>query len=235
MTISLEKIFFIYIFNNKRFFDIVPSNFFKNNEIKFVYNIIRDYMLSNREADIPSPKQIFEMISLEDREGIITKEILKSILTTLLSEYDEKNFIIPRFNAWILANKLKNGTIDIIEETRTLDTSSDLDSTIIIANRMKEIVNDITNTNFVQDDDLGSDFDNEEDHSQDKSSLKVDCGIPTLNHMLGGGWDVGTLNLIMASTSNGKCTTGDTLIKVKNKLSGDILEINFEEFYNLNK
>ena len=117
MTISLEKIFFAYILKNKRFFEVVDSNFFKNAEIQFVYNIIKNYMTKNGEADIPHPKQILEMVSLEDRDGLITKEILKAMLSANLVDFDEVNFIIPKFNAWILSNRLKSGTVDIIDET----------------------------------------------------------------------------------------------------------------------
>jgi hypothetical protein len=89
MTISLEKIFFAYILRNRRFFDIVEPFFYKNNEIKFVYEVIQKYLKENKEANIPSPKQILEMVQLEDKEGLITREILKSMLTVDLSEYDE--------------------------------------------------------------------------------------------------------------------------------------------------
>jgi hypothetical protein len=118
MTISLEKIFFAYILKNKRYFDIVEPYFFKNSEIQFVYNILSNYVKKNTDAEIPSPKQILEMVQLEDKDGIITKEILKSLLTVNLSDYDESNFVVPKLNAWILSNRLKSGTVDIIDETR---------------------------------------------------------------------------------------------------------------------
>ena len=118
MSVTLEKIFFNYILKNKKFYDVVKPFFFRNAEIQFVYNILRGYMLLDSDTNIPSPKQILEMVSLEDRESIITKEILKSILQVDLKEYDEKKFIEPKFNAWVLSNRLKTGTVDIIEETR---------------------------------------------------------------------------------------------------------------------
>jgi hypothetical protein len=79
MTSSLEKVFFNYILKNKKYFELVRPYFFRNSEIQFVYGIIRDYMIKNTEAQIPTPRQILEMITLEDKEGVITKEILKSI------------------------------------------------------------------------------------------------------------------------------------------------------------
>jgi len=204
MTPQLEKVFFNYILAYKKYFELVKPFFFRNSEIQFVYGVIRNYILSSSDTKIPTPRQILDMISLEDKEGVITKEILKSILQVDLKEYDEKNFIEPKFNAWILSNRLKTGTVDIIEETRNLDQIHDFDKAIEAAERIKLIVDEMSSTNFVQDDDLGSDFDDPENHVQDSSKFKIKSGFETLDHMLGGGWDIQTLNCIMAETNNGK-------------------------------
>jgi replicative DNA helicase len=161
-------------------------------------------MLKNTEAQIPTPRQILDMITIEDKEGVITKEILKSILTDTLKDYDEKNFIEPKFNTWILTNRIKTGTVDIIDETRNFDNISDFDKAIEAADRIRSMVDEMSSTNFVDDDDLGSDFDEAELHIQDSSRFKVQSGFETLDHILGGGWDIGTLNCIMAETNNGK-------------------------------
>ena len=204
MTPQLEKVFFNYILSNKKYFDVVKTFFFRNSEIQFVYGVIRTYMLTNTDTATPTPRQILDMVSLEDKEGVITKEILKSILQVDLKEYDEKNFIEPKFNAWILGNRLKTGTIDIIDETRNLDSISDFEKAVEAAGRIKAIVDEMSSTNFVDDDDMGVDFDDAESHVQDSSKFKVSCGFPTIDHMLGGGWDIGTFNVIMAETNNGK-------------------------------
>ena len=204
MTPQLEKVFFNFILKNKKFFDIVKPYFFRNSEIQFVYGVIRNYIINNNDTQVPSPRQILDMVALEDKEGNITKEILKSILNVDLKEYDEKNFIEPKFNAWILSNRLKTGTVDIIDETRNLDNISDFEKAVEAANRIKSIVNEMSSTNFIQDDDLGSDFDDAENHVQDSSKFKVKCGFESIDHMLGGGWDISTLNVIMAETNNGK-------------------------------
>lgn len=203
MSPQLEKVFINYILKNKKFFEIVKPYFFRNAEIQFVYGVIREYIIKGA-PDVPSPRQILDMVSLEDKEGIITKEILKSILQVDLKEYSEISFIQPKFNAWILSNRLKTGTVDIIDETRNLDSISDFEKAMEAADRIKAIVNEMSSTNFVQDDDLGSDFDDPECHLQDNSKFRVSCGFPTIDHMLGGGWDISTLNVIMAETSNGK-------------------------------
>jgi replicative DNA helicase len=204
MTPQLEKVFFNYVLKYKKFFDIVKPYFFRNSEIQFVFGVVRTYMLKSSDTQIPTPRQILDMVSLEDKDGVITKDILKSILQVDLKEYDEKNFIEPKFNAWVLSNRLKTGTVDIIDETRNLDSVSDFDAAIEAANKIKGIVDEMSSLNFVQDEDLGSDFDDPENHVQDTSKFKIKSGLETLDHMLGGGWDIQTLNCVMAETNNGK-------------------------------
>jgi replicative DNA helicase len=204
MTPQLEKVFFNYVLKYKKFFDIVKPYFFRNSEIQFVFGVVRTYMLKSSDTQIPTSRQILDMVSLEDKDGVITKDILKSILQVDLKEYDEKNFIEPKFNAWVLSNRLKTGTVDIIDETRNLDSVSDFDAAIEAANKIKGIVDEMSSLNFVQDEDLGSDFDDPENHVQDTSKFKIKSGLETLDHMLGGGWDIQTLNCIMAETNNGK-------------------------------
>ena len=204
MTPQLEKVFFNFILKNKKYFDIVKPYFYRNSEIQLVYGIIREYMSKGIDAQVPTPRQILDMVSLEDKEGVITKDILKSILQVDLKEYDEKNFKEPKFNAWFLSNRLKTGTVDIIDETRNLDSISDFAKAVEAADRIRSIVDEMSSTNFVQDDDMGSDFDDPENHVQDSSKFKVKCGFESIDHMLGGGWDISTLNVIMAETNNGK-------------------------------
>jgi replicative DNA helicase len=203
-TPQLEKVYFNYVLKNKKYFDLVKTYFFKNSEIQFVYGVIREYILNGSDASVPTPRQILDMVAIQDKEGMITKEILKSILQVDLKEYDEKNFIEPNFNGWVLSNRLKTGTVDIIDETRNLDSISDFGKAIEAANRIRGIVEEMSSTNFVDEDDLGSDFDDPEHHVQDSSKFKVKCGFETIDHMLGGGWDISTLNVIMAQTNGGK-------------------------------
>lgn len=216
MTPQLEKVFFNFILKNKKYFEVVRPFFFRNSEIQFVYGIIRNYILGNSDVNIPTPRQILDMVSLEDKDGVITKEILKAILQVDLSEYDDKNFIEPKFNAWVLSNRLKTGTVDIIDETRNLESISDFEQAIITANKIKSIVDEMSSTNFVQDDDMGSDFDDVYNHIQDSSKFKVSSGLKTLDHILGGGWDIQTLNCIMAETNNGKCSIFPTKLNIRN-------------------
>lgn len=204
MTISLEKLFFTYILQNKKYFQIIEPYFFKNAQIQFVYKVIRDYILKDLDIAVPSPKQIWEMVSLNDKEELVTKESLKSMLTATLTDFDEKNFIVPKLNLFILSNKIKSSAGDIVDEARNIDSINDFDEAIAVAGKIKDLVHEMNNTSFVHDENLGSDFDDAEHHVQDSSKFKVKSGFETLDHMLGGGWDIQTLNCIMAMTNAGK-------------------------------
>ncbi len=231
MNPQLEKVFFNYILKNKKYFSIVKPYFFRNSEIQFVYGVIMNYIIGSKESKVPTNRQILDMVTLEDKESIITKEILKSILSLDLKEYSEIDFILPKFNAWILSNRLKTGTVDVIEETRNLDNISNFEKAIETANKIRSIVDEMSSTNFIQDDDLGSDFDEPESHVQDSSRFKVNSGFGTIDHMLGGGWDISTLNVIMAQTNGGKCFFGDGYIKVRNLGINQIKEEKIEKIF----
>lgn len=231
MTVQLEKVFFNYILKNRKFFTIVKPYFFRNSEIQFVYEVISKYMLKSTENKVPSPRQILDMVSIEDKEGKITKPILKSILQIDLSDYSEKDFIIPKFNTWILSNRIKTGTVDVIDETRNLDEVGDFDSAIEIANKIKHIIGEMSSTKFIEDESLGSDFDDPESHSQESSLFKVSSGFETIDHMLGGGWDTDTLNVIMGETNNGKCSHYNTMINIKVKGTNKYYTIKIGDFF----
>lgn len=231
MTITLERIFFAYILRNKNFFEVVLPHFFKNPDMEFVYRVIRKYMVENTGSDVPSPKQIAEMVFLEDTDKRISKELLRSMLKVELAEYDEDKFIKPKLTAWILINRVKGATNDIIDESRILDNVQDLDSALACVTKIKQITDEATAVNFNDDDDLGTDFDDAEEHSQDNSQVKVKTGWATLDHVLGGGWDISTFNCIMGETNSGKCFF-NSFIYTKNKKTSEIEKIKIEDFFN---
>ena len=155
MAVQLEKIYINYILDNKTYFEIVKPHYFKNNEIQFIYDIIRNYVIDGNK-DVPSIRQIFDMVNIEDKRGFITKDIFKTIFKVDLKEYSENDFIIPKVNTWILSNKIKSGSVDIIEETRDLDNINEFEDVVTHANKIKEIVDDMSSIAFTSDkEDLG--------------------------------------------------------------------------------
>ena len=205
MTISLEKLFFKYILVNKNYFYKVDPNFFKNPEINMIYKVVHKYMNDQHDAETPKPAQIFEMVALVDKEKRISKQSFKLLIKTDLSQYDEKKFIKPKLHAWILIENIKISSDILIDKTREIEGGElNLAKVEEAASQIREAITEKTLSNFDDDDDLGSDFDDAENHVQDHSLTKVRTGWAALDSMLGGGLDISTLNILMGSTNSGK-------------------------------
>jgi replicative DNA helicase len=230
-SVNLEKMFFTYIIQNKKYFDWVKPNFFKNTDIRKVYDILRIHMDLNPGIEVPSKKQIVEMVLLEDKDKTISKEMLKTILKNDLSGLDEETFIKPKIKTWITINNIEEFTIDIVDEARNLSTITDLDAADEMASRLRDMAIKSTNTNFSdEDNDLGTDFDIAEEHSQDYSQVKVKTGWQSLDTMLNGGWDRSTLSILMGETSIGKCCFFSD-IYIRNKKTNKIEKIKIQDFF----
>jgi hypothetical protein len=235
MTISLEKIFFKYILVNKKYIYKVEPSYFKNPEINMIYNQVHKYMLENTDADMPKPAQIFEMVSLIDKEKKITKRNFKLLIQTDLNEYDEEKFIKPKLKAWILMERISDSSNYLIDKTRDLENGElTLERVEEIAGSIREEIQKNTTSNFDDDDDLGSDFENPETHVQDHSTMKVRTDWASVDSMLGGGLDVKTLNILMGQTNSGKCSY-NSYIYIRNKITGDKNKVLINTFFNMQK
>ena len=204
MTVELEKIFFNYIYNNKNFVSYVGNTFFKNPDISFIYSVYSKYIIDNPTAETPSKQQLFTMINSNDKENKIGKQFLKVLLSVDLSKYDEKTYILPQLESWIISNRVQNATSEVIDLSRILENTVDNKKIKEISEQVREIINVSTNSNFINSDDLGSDFDDADSHSQDHSVTKIKTGFTKLDELTGGGWDRGTLVAGMAKTNAGK-------------------------------
>jgi archaellum biogenesis ATPase FlaH len=229
MTVSLEKIFFAWILKHPKYFTNVEPHYFKNSEIQFVYKVLRKYMLATSVTSVPKPGQIREMIKLDDKDQVITNEILKSLLTTELQSYDEDNFIIPKFKSWIIKENIKMGVGILIDKTRDIE-KFDYDDLVAETNSIKDTITKYADINIDtdQDESLGSDFDDPECHVQATDQYKIKSGIGTLDHILGGGWDPATLNILMAETNAGKSLWMQNLSCRAADLGHDVLYFTME-------
>ena len=233
MTINLEKVFFKYILVNKNYFYKVDPSFFKNPEIHLIYNTIHEYMLEHTDSDTPKPVQIFDMVSLIDKDKRITKRNFKLLIQTPLDQYDEEKFLKPKIKAWILKEQIKIASDFLIDKARELENNDlDLDKMESAAGEIRESINDKTSSNFDDDDNLGSDFDDPEHHLQDDSTMRVRSGWSALDTMLGGGFDIETLNILMGTTNSGKCCL-QSFIYIRNKLTNSIEKILIDDFFKL--
>lgn len=225
---NMEKHFFIYILENPEQFSKVESYYFNNNDIMFVYSVIREEYLRSEKHIVPSPKQIFSMVKLADTENKINDKVLQLLLKSDNSDMSLE-WLLPRFKAWKIKNKINEDIVKGIELVRGIENVNLNDATEI-AQKLKNIFN---NTMVVDDDDddLGLDFDDPESHKQEISKNSIQSGWSCIDGILGGGWFKSTFNVIMGETNVGKCSHYQTVIKIRNKKSGEIQEISIGDFY----
>jgi len=200
-NVNLEKAFFAKIFNEPEQFYKVKPHFFANEQIRIIYEIIRENYINSTNKVMPSPAQIWTMVSLVDTEKKVPKESLKILLKEDLSEY-ENDWLTSRFRSWKVSKHTRDQLKDSIDLIQGMDEIN-YDNVMDIANRLKEKFAEIDSMGN-DDDDLGDDFDDPDSHKQLLSEAKMKSGWTNIDKIMGGGWDHATLNLIMGETNVGK-------------------------------
>lgn len=232
MNVQMEKFFFTWILDHPTQFYKVEPAFFKNDDIQFIYKIVRDEFLISKEKRTPSPQQIVAMIKLHDPEEKISNNVIKAILKNDNTVHDQ-GWLETKFKAWRHSNLLRTNVYTSIELIRNLK-DLDLDNITDISEKIKSMSN---NLSLMEDDDqdLGADFDDPNSHKQETSTNKIPTGWGNVDLILHGGWDKGTFNVLMGETNVGKCSDYQSLIKIKNKKTNEIKEIKIGDFYNMCK
>lgn len=200
-NVNLEKVFFAKILSEPEQFYKVKPHFFSNGQIRLIYETIRENFLKEKDKVVPSPKQIWTMVSLIDINRIVSKEAFKIIMSEDLSEYEE-GWLDKRFKSWKISKHTRDQlkeSIDLIHSMEEINYDNVLD----IALRLKDKFAEIDELNN-DDNDLGEDFDDPESHKLKISEKKMSSGWSNIDVLLGGGWDHATLNLLMGETSVGK-------------------------------
>ena len=229
---NLEKAFLAKIMNEPDQFHKVKPHFFGNADIRLVYDTIRESYIKDKNKIVPSKQQILTMVSMVDSQGTVSREVLKMILKEDLSAYDD-DWLSERFQAWKVSKHTRDQLKESIDLIRNMD-EIDYDNVIDIATRLKEkfaeietIGSDVT--------DFGDDFDDPESHRQLIGQNKMSSGWSNIDKILGGGWDRSTLNLLMAPTNSGKCADYQTVTRLKNKKTGEIVEMMMGDFHEMIK
>ena len=227
-NVNLEKAFFAKILNEPDQFYKVRPHFFENEQIRLIYEVVRKNYISSKDKVVPSPKQMWLMVSLVDTSKVVTKEAFKIIMNVDLSEY-ENEWLDSRFKSWKVSKHTRDQLKESIDLIHGMDEIN-YENVMDIALRLKDKFAEIDSLNN-DDADLGDDFDDPESHKQNVSMRKMTSGWSNIDKILSGGWDHATLNIIMGETNIGKCSDYQTLIKIKNRKSGEIIEITIGDFY----
>lgn len=196
-----EKIYYLHILDNPEQFLKVSPDFFKNEDIQFIYKVVRDEYLVSKKKVVPTPQQILAMVKMNDVDKKIEDNFIKMLLKGDNSQYEE-DWIVKRFKAWKLSHNLRNNLMKNIDFVRGIEEIN-YDNVVEIAAKIKNMYNDSSLIDN-DDSDIGEDFDDVESHQINETNRKVSTGWSCLDKILGGGWNQASLNVLMAQTSGGK-------------------------------
>lgn len=200
-TPQIEKLFLHWILKNPQYFKVVDGNFYKSEEIKFIYNAIRNEWMASADKLTPGIKEIKTLVRSMDPDEKISNDLMSAILKNDSADFREE-FILNRFKAWILSNSTIAGLVDSIEQIKNVDRIN-FDQVMSKVDAIKNIMMEKTSIDL-GDNHIGLDFDDPDAHNQETFLNKITTGFSTLDNMFGGGFDRKTFNVLLGSPGCGK-------------------------------
>ena len=224
-NVEQEKIFFNYFLANPHYFNVIRKTFFSNDDISQLAAVAKKFYEKFHES--PSKEQMKVLMKKIDEDYEI--EIVNAVYDIKISEFDAV-WLKETTEAWITWQNFDKQLVKTIEYVKTQKVTPD--NVTEIVDKATRMISSDSIVSF--DNDFGLDFFAAEDHRQD-TVKQIPSSYNFVNDACGG-YDQKTLVCYIGATNIGKCHTGDTLIKVRNKLTGNTIEIKSEDFYKfLNK
>lgn len=226
VAVHLEKVFYHYIFETKDYVHLVNEKFFETEVINELFKISKTFF--EKYNDGPSKKQLEELIKLKGLEEKITPEKLDIIFDVDLAEYGG-DWLDENIEAWIEYRNLDSSVFDLLNYLQT--TNVTVDNVKEVVETAKAIILERNQLDFKFD--SGLDFFDPDSHEQ-PTSHTFSTGYNFIDKVTGG-FSIKTLWVFMGAAKVGKCAVGDTMIRVRNKKTGDIQEITMKEFHDKTK
>jgi len=201
MTSNIEKLFMNWVLKKPEHFRNVQGFYFENEDIKFVYNCIREEYMGSTDKVVPGKKEIYNLVKLYDKDDKIPLDFIKALLKNDWDEF-RPEFIEPRFKAWVLSNSTINGLVDSIDDIKGLD-KTDYNKVQEAVSKVRLKIDNAINIQLEKGS-IGLDFDDEDAHDQDLEANKITTGYPCLDAITEGGWDRKTFNVLMGGPGSGK-------------------------------
>lgn len=195
-SIEYEKLYFNFLLSNPIYIKQVKRSFFKNKQIKALYDLYKKYHDTYKES--PTKDQSKLLVENSDYDSIISADMIDMIYDIDLSQYEDL-WLEKSVRSWIKFRNLDESLSDISEYVATVSIKPENVDTII--EKVKSIVNDRNSVNF--DNNLGI---NALDPSQLKISKadKISSGITWVDAMLDGGYDKKSLIMYAGESGIGK-------------------------------
>jgi len=223
---DFEKIFYLYTIENPKYLKSVKKGFYDSSEIETLGYITREFY--DRFKETPTREQVKAIVKTKFTDEV-KDNIIDLIYNTNLSEYDAK-WLQETSESWIRWKNLDQSLIDTIEFVKTTKVTPDNVQDIVA--KVKDLIVSRNSVNF--DNNVGLSFFDVESHMQLKRP-KIKSGHNFVDDYTGGGYDTKSLIVYAGEQNIGKCLLGDTNIKLRHKITNEIIDITISEFHNLIK
>lgn len=223
----LEKVIFHHVLSNKEYIEVVKDNFFETPEFGTLYAYAKAF--TNKYNAAPSKKQLMEIVKLKDTSGTIKPDFIEGLYDIDMSQY-ETDWLNENVVAWIEFKNLDKSVENIVSFLKL--TKIDNNNIKDVVEKCKDMMVSQNNLDFGFD--SGLDFFDPQSHVQPTWDT-FSTGFDYLDTVLGGGWATKSLYILAGMMKVGKCTSSDTLIRIRHKKTNEIKEITIGEFFMLIK
>lgn len=224
-----EQIFWHYILDNRQYLNTTKPEFFSNEILKELFDIAKDHALRYGEA--PSVDQIIELVKIKGKTDIISTDIIGALYDTKTKSknYDSK-WIDDNVGPWIRIRNLDNVMRKSIAYMKT--TKITAENATEAVEKVRSMLTTETAIDF--DFNMGSDFFDAASHKQTRL-IRASTGYDFMDICMKGGYWKGSLVGLLGAPKSGKCVVGSSMIRIKNKKTGEIREISMSDFHKLCK
>jgi hypothetical protein len=216
-----ENIILRNILKDPAYFDHCREEYFTQKTFGLTFKIAKIFF--DKYGEIPTSAQVKEAVRIGKKSKEITDGEIDAIFGIDLSSYSEE-WLKETTEVFIEYKTLTRSAIDAVQYIQTTPVNAENIKEVV--ERFKAIVNERNQIDFEFDE--GLDFFTPENHRQ-LSHLTFPSGYPFLDTVLGGGFSAKSLICLVGSAKIGKCFL--SFIKVRNKKTGEIMEIPVETFF----
>lgn len=222
--IQTAKNIFAFMMKYPEYLMHVKKGFFRQDDLQLICMVAKKFYKEYRES--PSCEQMKLLLKDDER---VTPEAIEDYYNNNIDSVD-REWLKNTVEGWVQYHTMVYHISEVGTLVKTADVSYENAGDIV--RKSMERLDLVKTVSF--DDDLGIDFfdlDNHKSTVEDKIPYTWDYWNKSSN----GGLDPKTLMVYIGGTNVGKCADYQTVIKIKNKKTGEIREVMIGDLFNMSK
>ena len=197
---------------------LIHHSYFINPISQNIFKVITAFVKEYRK--IPNAKEIVQKAELDFYD--LEEDTIKLFFSMDMEEFTS-DFVFKYLKAFIIRGQLNHRLVNVVTKLKTEDV--DVDGIEELFDYVKSQFSSV-DLEFT-DASRGLNLNDGRSHVQLDIKTKP-TGFPYLDRVIGG-WEPKTLVVFQGRPKVGKCTSGSTYVKIRNKKTGIIENIKFDE------